>query len=136
MIALAHDLEIRCTTCDRVPATLRINGSTLCRTCALALIDRVSPPPPAPVPVRTRDELRLEFLACVRANTDRPITTEKARKVVGVRFELATEILESLASEVLIARSYVGMRCLGWATPERAVPQSAPHVAAPVLALA
>lgn len=38
------DLEIRCVCCDRTPATLRLNGATVCRSCALVLINRASPP--------------------------------------------------------------------------------------------
>ena len=123
------DLEIRCTTCDRVPATLRLNGATLCRTCAHALIDRVSP---APRPRPTPEELAETALALITAS-DRPMNTDRLRQALRVRYELAEATCALLEARGQIARTYVGRRCLGWTTPSRAVASSSP---APMLVAA
>lgn len=139
------DFEIRCVTCNRVPAQLRLNGATLCRACAIELIDRACPAPAPPQTVtvqrRSDDELRLAIVGLLRSIPDRDlrrgaVTTDALRKMLLDRYDRVAAACNELAACGSIERVYVGRHCVGWMTPERAASCRVPNTPAMTPALA
>lgn len=102
------DLHIRCSVCNHTPANLRMNGQTVCRSCALAAIDGASASRTA---IRS-PELAGRLLDVVRAS-DSPLTVARLRRHLATSVVALHAAIDALLADGTIVRSPRGYAAAG-----------------------